>query len=312
VRHDARIGARLRDVDRLGAQEVLATSQITARIAARAGSRAETSDALEACLRELRGIVEELDPGRFGLDEPSRRRVLGLVPVGDRLDGYLERHAEARGRVEEILGELHEDADALVLETATRRQDERSLEIEVEGLRRYAVLAGRLDVAVEARADELERSDGARARWVRDDVLLPVRARRRDLLVHLTVAAQTLAALEALDADDRALRGAIDIARTTTLAALQTASVVARMLARRRDAAHGVEAASRAGAGMAGESASFIDRLGAADALAPPDELGAAVAELRRSWRTASSALAAVDEVESRTRSGRPDPGEYD
>ena len=197
-------------------------------------------------LRELRVLVERLDPG-----DP------------DRFEDYLERYERYRDRIADVLAELGEDMDALALGVAGRRQDERSLELGVASLVRYVVMAGRLDDALAARIDALGSGDPSRARRLRDDVLLPARARRRDLLLHMEVATQTLLGLRALDAHDETLRDAVSLVRTTTIAALDSAAVVARMRAQRRDR----------------------------------EELRAAVAGLRREWEEASAALASAGET---------------
>jgi uncharacterized protein YaaN involved in tellurite resistance len=167
--------------------------------------------------------------------------------------------------VDAALGELGEDLDALELGIAERRQDERSLELEVASLRRYAVMAGRLDEALDARLAELTAGDPSRARRLRDGVLAPVRSRHRDLLLHLQVATQSLLALRALAAHDETLREAVSLVRATTAAALDAAGLVAQMAAERRRR----------------------------------DELRDAVDELRRSWQAATEALERVDRAVS-------------
>ena len=201
VDRPAAIRQRLVDLAQLGAPEVLATSQVTARITGRIADRGATSAALAGGLRELRGVVEDLDP-----------------PDPDRLDAYPDRYARSRERLDAVLGDLGEDLDALGLEIAERRQEERSLELEVASLRRYAVMAGRLDEALEARLGELADTDPSRARRLRDDVLAPVRSRHRDLLLHLQVATQSLLGLRALASHDETLREAVSLVRATTIA----------------------------------------------------------------------------------------------
>jgi uncharacterized protein YaaN involved in tellurite resistance len=215
---EAAVRRRLVDLAHLGAAEVVATTRTTGRIAERATDGGESSRALATALRDLRQIVAEIDPR-----DP------------DRFDAFLARYGRLRGRVDAALGELGERADALALDVAARGQDERSLAAEVASLRRYVVMAGRLDRALARRLDELEATDPARARRLRDDVLLPVRSRRRDLLVHLDVATQSLLGLRSLVAHDETLREAVSLVRTTMIAALDAAAVAARLLAERRD-----------------------------------------------------------------------------
>ena len=171
----AAVRQRLVDLAHMGAPDVLATSQVTARITARMTDRGATAGALAAGLRELRGIVEELDP-----------------PDPDRLDAYLDRYARSRDRL---------DAGPRGPWRGPRRARARDCRAPagraiaragVASLRRYAVMAGRLDEALEARLAELADTDPSRARRLRDDVLAPVRSRHRDLLLHLQVATQSL------------------------------------------------------------------------------------------------------------------------
>jgi len=223
---------------------VVATSRTTARIADRTADRGVASKAVGDALRELRGLVDRFDPRG----------------AADRVEAYLERYARYRPRIDDVLAALGEDMDALTIGVAVRRQDERSLELGVASLVRYVVMAGRLDDALATRLDALAATDPWRARRLRDDVLLPVRARRRDLLLHMEVATQSLLGLRALDANDETLRDAVSLVRTTTLAALDSAALVARLRAEHRDRS----------------------------------ELRGAIDDLRRSWVAASEALQAV------------------
>ncbi len=222
----------------------MATTRIGARIAAGTAYRRRAAEGVVAGLRTLRGLVDRLDPGDL-----------------DRPEAYLARHERARPRVDAALVDVGAHLDALVVELAARRQDERALTATVDNLRRYAVLASRLDEALAARLDELGLGDPARATRLRDDVLIPVRSRRRDLLLHLEVATQSLLGLRAMDAHDETLREAVALVRTTTVAALDAAALLARMTAERRDR----------------------------------QALGDALGELRRSWHAAANALASAD-----------------
>jgi toxic anion resistance protein TelA len=235
---------RLVDLDHLGAAEVTATSRTTARIAERAARRGDASRAVAASLRELQRIVGAMNPGN-----------------PDRFDAYLDRYERNRDRIDGVLAALADEMDRLAIDIALRRQDERSLEVGVASLARYVVMAGRLDDALAARLDELAATEPWRARSLRDEVLLAARSRRRDLLLHLEVATQSLLGLRALDSHDETLRDAVTLVRTTAVAALDSAAVVARMRAERRDKA----------------------------------ALRDAVSALRGSWEAASAALASAD-----------------
>jgi len=141
---------------------------------------------------------------------------------------------EAEERVRRIGPSLDADRETLEQDNAALAQQERALWTEIQTLRRYASLAERIDDLVEARAGTLEASDPVRARHLREDALFSVRRRRRDLLLQLAVATQAYAALRLIEQDNLEVIWAIRVASTTTVTAMRSAMLVARIAGERR------------------------------------------------------------------------------
>jgi uncharacterized protein YaaN involved in tellurite resistance len=149
-------------------------------------------------------------------------------------DELAEALREAEARVRRIVPSLDADRDTLEQDNAALAQQERALWTEIQTLRRYASLAERIDDLVEARAGALEAGDPVRARHLREDALFSVRRRRRDLLLQLAVATQAYAALRLIEQDNLEVIWAIRVASTTTVTAMRSAMLVARIAGERR------------------------------------------------------------------------------
>ncbi len=216
--HDEGFGRLEAELARIGEREVVATSQMSARLVERPvraiGGFLVRKAPVARSLAELREIVEDME--------------------AHAADGSPDRYARAQGRVRVIASRLDTQKAELLRDLAEVDQERRSLWLELVSLRNHAHLAARLDEALERHIEDVEGADPGRARVLRTDLQLAVRQRRRDLLTHLAVATQGLAALQVIGHNDREIVRAIQAATTTTIAALQTAVAVARATTARR------------------------------------------------------------------------------
>jgi uncharacterized protein YaaN involved in tellurite resistance len=55
-------------------------------------------------LAELRRTVEDLDPGRKG--KLTGRKLLGIIPFGNKLKNYFDSYTSAQGHIQSILARL--------------------------------------------------------------------------------------------------------------------------------------------------------------------------------------------------------------
>jgi uncharacterized protein YaaN involved in tellurite resistance len=91
-----------------------------------------------------------------------------------------------------------------------------------------------LDAKLEAAAAELEVSDPAKAKAIRESALFYVRQRTTDLLTQMAVSVQGYLALDLVKKNNVELTKGVDRASTTTVSALRTAVTVAQALTSQR------------------------------------------------------------------------------
>lgn len=290
---------RVDDINGLGDREIRATSEMSNRLLDRPVRAArgilEGKSPVGRKLIELRHTVEDLNPAKHDLSVSRPRRVLGVIPLGDRLRNYFDTYAKAQGHIEGIVESLSDSRAELERDNAAIEQEERGLWAEMESLRQYAYMADRLDEALEGRIEEIERSDAARARVLREDVLFPVRRRRQEILTQLAVAAQGYAALRVVQQNNHEVVRAIRTATTTTVAALRTAVMVAQALTNQRLVVEQLKAVNEVTGEMIDGTSSLL-REQSAEVAERATSPGLDVAVLQRAW---DNVFAALDQIDS-------------
>ncbi len=280
-------GARLvAAMERLGDREFVTTAAMSGRLldrrframdAALLGSRAP----MARQLADLRKVAAQIDPARLKLGgkRTSEEEIREL-------DRYFERFGDAQPRLQEILDQLNEGRFLLEQDNAALANEEASLGSEIETLRRYALLAERIDEHLAARIEGIAASDPARADGLRINLLSVIRRRRQEILTQQAIATQGLAALRIVrDNNDEVIR-AVALAISTTTAAMRTAVMTAQAAASQRIALGHLQAAQLAASTMADQAALLEAGAGGR---------GGEVAVLRQAWGEVYAALDRVD-----------------
>lgn len=225
------------DLTRMGEQEIRSSSEVSSTLLARpstslaaARSRGEAGSAqaeVVKTLQDLRTTVTELDPARADLS--GGRRLLAKLPGGSRLVRYFERYQSAQQHLDAVLTALLSGQDSLRKDNAAIDQERATLWATMGKLAEYATLAQALDSSIAARA--AAATDRRLADALTSDALFPIRQRREDIATQLAVAVQGYLALDVIRKNNLELIKGVERARTTTIAALRTAVVVAQALA---------------------------------------------------------------------------------
>ena len=290
---------RVEDINGLGDREIRATSEMSNRLLDRpvraVSGILEGKSPVGRKLIELRHTVEDLNPAKYELKASKPRRALGMIPLGDRLRNYFDKYTKAQSHIEGIVASLSDSRAELERDNAAIEQEERGLWAEIETLRQYAFMAHRLDEALEARIEEIERSDAGRGRTLREDVLFPVRRRRQEILTQLAVAAQGHAALRVVEQNNHEVVRAIKTATTTTVAALRTAVMVAQALTSQRLVVEQLQAVNDVTSGMI-ETTSSLLREQSTQVETRATSPGVDLAALQRAW---DNVFAALDQIDS-------------
>ena len=180
-------------------------------------------------LIDLRRQIEELDPSRQG-DLFSARKLLGLIPLGNRLIDYFDRYQSSQAHLNAIIESLKRGKDELLRDNAAIEQEKVSLWTLMVRLEKYVHIGKKLDTELDARARAFDASDPEKARVIREEMLFYTRQKVTDLLTQLSVNIQGYLALDLIRKNNLELMKGVDRATTTTVSALRTAVIVAQAL----------------------------------------------------------------------------------
>jgi uncharacterized protein YaaN involved in tellurite resistance len=181
-------------------------------------------------LGDLRNTVEALDPSKAG-DLLAPRKLLGLIPFGNKLAAYFDGYRSAQNHLNAIIETLYRSKDELQRDNAAIEQEKAAMWALMQKLEGFAYLAKKLDAEIDARLAELDTSDPARAKVLREDVQFYARQKQQDLLTQMAVNVQGYLALDLIKKNNVELIKGVERATTTTVSALRTAVVVAQALA---------------------------------------------------------------------------------
>ena len=237
--HDAAYATSVRDVDTMGAKEITASSEVSNRLLDRPVRAMGTGifdnrSPVAKGLVDLRHTVEDLDPAKNDLSHGGARKLLGLIPFGDRLRNYFDKYKSAQSHINGIIESLRDGEDELVKDNADIDQEKQNLWSDMQSLRQYSYMAGKLDSALSSLITEIQTTDPAKAKALQNDVLFAVRQKHQDLLTQLAVSEQGYLALGLIRQNNTELIKGVERATTTTVAALRTAVITAQALTNER------------------------------------------------------------------------------
>ncbi|MGJ6965485.1 toxic anion resistance protein [Streptosporangium sp. G11] len=230
---------KVHDITSMGDSEIRASSQVANRmlrrpVAALASVKGEGRDAQAAVagqLVALRRTIVDLDPKQTS---GPARKLLGLIPFGDKLRDYFAKYQSAQKHLDDIIRALKSGQDELRKDNAAIEGEKTNLWESMKRLQEYALLAAALDAAVEEKIMYVEAAEPEKATALRSDALFGIRQKHQDLLTQLAVSAQGYLALDLIRKNNLELIKGVDRATTTTIAALRTAVTVAQALANQK------------------------------------------------------------------------------
>ena len=229
--HSPAFTAKADDVRTMGNDEIRASAETSNTLLAspvRAMQKSGDTGKVATTLLDLRRTVEDLDPKQA----TGAKKLLGMIPFGDRLRDYFHKYESAQSHIDAILKALLDGQDELRKDNAALDQEKVHLWETMQRLAQYAYVAEHLDKALEAKIAQL--SDAEKAKVLRDDVLYAVRQKHQDLLTQLAVSIQGYLAIDLVRKNNLELIKGVDRATTTTVSALRTAVIVAQALANQK------------------------------------------------------------------------------
>jgi uncharacterized protein YaaN involved in tellurite resistance len=223
-------GQKVDQLTNLGAKEIRDAAGQSNRFLDRPVRAMDKDTGIGADLTQLRATIEDLDPSRKG-DLMSRKKLFGIIPFGgNRLRGYFDSYKSAQTHISAILERLKDGKDELLHDNAAIDQERANLWNAMGRLEQMVHMSKSLDTKLEAKALELDYTDPAKAKAIRESALFYVRQRTTDLLTQLAVSVQGYLALDLVKKNNIELVKGVDRASTTTVSALRTAVTVAQAL----------------------------------------------------------------------------------
>lgn len=222
-------GKRVDQITNMGRSEIAEAASHSNRFLDRPVRAMDADSNVGKSLADLRQTIEDLDPGRQG-DLLSPSKLLGLIPFGNKLRDYFDSYRSAQNHIAAILDRLASGRDELLKDNAAIGVERQALWSAMGKLEQMIHVSRALDAKLEEKASELDGSDPAKAKAIRESALFYVRQRSTDLLTQMAVTVQGYLALDLVKKNNVELVKGVDRASTTTIAALRTAVTVAQAL----------------------------------------------------------------------------------
>ena len=191
--------------------------------------KAMGNDGVGADLLALRKKVEELDPSQNGKLIGGSQGFLSKL-FGGGMQQYFRKYQSSQTHINGILKSLANGKDELLMDNAAIDTERQNLWASMGRLEQMIYLSKAMDAKIEDKANELDHTDPAKAKALRETALFYVRQRTTDLLTQMAVTVQGYLALDLVKKNNVELVKGVDRASTTTVSALRTAVTVAQAL----------------------------------------------------------------------------------
>ncbi|HWT06648.1 MAG TPA: toxic anion resistance protein [Xanthomonadales bacterium] len=227
---------RLRALEALGNAEITRSANVANRLLdrpTRAMATLGEGAPVAKTLLDLRATVEKLDPSRQG-DLFSPRKLLGVLPFGNKLRDYFRGYESSQSHLNAIIESLRRGKDELLRDNAAIEQEKTGMWSLMGELEKHGYLARALGNAIDREVQALQPSDPERARALQEEVLFAARQKQQDIATQLAVNVQGYMALDLIKRNNAELVKGVDRATTTTVAALHTAIAVAQAVANQK------------------------------------------------------------------------------
>ncbi|MEG3143263.1 toxic anion resistance protein [Sphingomonas sp. RT2P30] len=222
-------GKRVDAIAAMGQKEIRDAAGQSNRFLDRPVKAMDQEGGVGADLIELRRTVEKLDPSGALTSRGFFDKIFG-----NKITGYFDKYKSSQSHINSILKALGRGKDELLMDNAAIDVERANLWTSMGKLEQMIVLSKTMDGRIEDKANELDHSDPAKAKALRETALFYVRQRTQDLLTQMAVTVQGYLALDLVKKNNVELVKGVDRASTTTVAALRTAVTVAQALSNQK------------------------------------------------------------------------------
>ncbi len=222
-------GKKVDQLTAMGRKEIAEAAGASNRFLDRPVKAIDADTGIGADLTELRRTVEDLDP-RENSRSLTTRKFLGIIPFGRRINHYFDKYRSSQTHISAILSRLANGKDELLMDNAAIDTERAGLWKTMHRLEQMIHISKTLDKQLEDKANELDATEPAKAKAIRETALFYTRQRTTDLLTQMAVTVQGYLALDLVKKNNVELVKGVDRASTTTVSALRTAVTVAQAM----------------------------------------------------------------------------------
>lgn len=211
----------------LGRQEVsVSAALLQGRLLEKNFVSAKETPAFQA-ISELRGELDKLNPGNQGnLLEP--KRLLGLIPWGNKLQSYFRRYQTAATQIKVIMGQLYAARDEVQKDLLALESQRGKIWDGMQKMAEAIRFAEILDTRLAQQVEGLRVTDPLRAKALEQEVQFYARQNLQDMLTQQAVSINGYLALDVIKKTGRELINGCTRVATTGMSALAVAQTVAR------------------------------------------------------------------------------------
>ncbi|HEX7848775.1 MAG TPA: toxic anion resistance protein [Sphingomonas sp.] len=222
-------GKRVDAITSMGQKEIREAASQSNRFLDRPVRAMDKDSGVGADLIQLRQTIEKLDPGNNGKLLKGGRGLMDRI-FGGGLNTYFDKYKSSQTHISSILKSLGSGKDELLMDNAAIETERANLWAAMGRLEQMIHLAKTMDAKLEDKANDLDATDPAKAKALRESALFYARQRTQDLLTQMAVTVQGYLALDLVKKNNVELIKGVDRASTTTVSALRTAVTVAQAL----------------------------------------------------------------------------------
>ena len=205
-------GKKVDQLTAMGRKEIAEAAGASNRFLDRPVKAIDADTGIGADLTELRRTVEKLDPGANG-KMMTKRKFLGIIPFGNRINNYFDGYRSSQTHISAILNRLASGKDELLMDNAAIDTERTGLWKTMLRLEQMIHISKQLDQKLEDKANELDATEPAKSKAIRETALFYTRQRTTDLLTQMAVTVQGYLALDLVKKNNVELVKGVDRAR---------------------------------------------------------------------------------------------------
>jgi uncharacterized protein YaaN involved in tellurite resistance len=218
--------ARIDSAFRLGRKEITDSALLTGKFMEQ-NFVGDANNPAFRVINEMRRLFEDLDPRLEG-DLLTPNKLLGVIPLGNRLQSYLRRFDSAGGSLRKLIDSLYGVQDQLSRDDQELFATMNKLLAAMTKLKAVDIFIEHVDQKLSGAVSKLRPTDPIRAKAIEQEVLFYARQASMDVKTQLLVCINGYKMLEGLRRTGRELHNGCDRMATIGMSSLSIAVTLAR------------------------------------------------------------------------------------